>query len=45
MTTLVIAEHSNAQIKSATLHTIAAAKQLSNGVHVLVAGSGAQAAA
>ena len=45
MTTLVIAEHGNAQIKSATLHTIAAAKQLSNGVHVLVAGSGAQAAA
>ena len=45
MTTLVIAEHTNAQIKSATLHTIAAAKQLLNGVHVLVAGSGAHAAA
>ena len=45
MTTLVIAEHTNAQIKSATLHTIAAAKQLLNGVHVLVAGNGAHAAA
>ncbi|WP_434112344.1 electron transfer flavoprotein subunit alpha/FixB family protein [Paraburkholderia caffeinilytica] len=45
MTTLVIAEHDNAQIKTSTLHTIAAATQLSNGVHVLVAGSGAQSAA
>jgi electron transfer flavoprotein alpha subunit len=42
MTTLVIAEHDNAQLKSATLHTIAAALKLSNVVHVLVAGSGAQ---
>ncbi|AXL50345.1 electron transfer flavoprotein subunit beta [Paraburkholderia caffeinilytica] len=45
MTTLVIAEHDNVQIKTSTLHTIAAATQLSNGVHVLVAGSGAQSAA
>ena len=46
MTTLVVAEHTNAQLRSSTLHTIAAARQLSNGgVHVLVAGSGAQAAA
>ncbi|WP_321786332.1 electron transfer flavoprotein subunit alpha/FixB family protein [Burkholderia pyrrocinia] len=42
MTTLVIAEHDNAQLKSATFHTIAAALELSNGVHVLVAGSAAQ---
>ncbi|RQR49994.1 electron transfer flavoprotein subunit alpha/FixB family protein [Burkholderia sp. Bp9140] len=42
MTTLVIAEHDNAQLKSATLHTIAAARTLSNGVHVLVAGHAAQ---
>ena len=42
MTTLVIAEHDNAQLKSATLHTIAAARTLSNGVHVLVAGRAAQ---
>ncbi|MGF6571734.1 electron transfer flavoprotein alpha subunit [Paraburkholderia sp. GAS333] len=45
MTTLVIAEHDNAQIRSATLHTIAAATQLANGVHVLVAGSHAQGVA
>ncbi|HDR9318573.1 TPA: electron transfer flavoprotein subunit alpha/FixB family protein [Burkholderia vietnamiensis] len=45
MTTLVIAEHDNAQLKSSTLHTIAAALRLSNGVHVLVAGSAAQAVA
>ncbi|MCA8143532.1 electron transfer flavoprotein subunit alpha/FixB family protein [Burkholderia multivorans] len=45
MTTLVIAEHDNAQLKSATLHTVAAASRLSNGVHVLIAGSGARAVA
>lgn len=45
MTTLVIAEHDNAQLKAATLHTIGAAQQLANGVHVLVAGSGARAVA
>ncbi|AFQ51091.1 electron transfer flavoprotein subunit alpha/FixB family protein [Burkholderia cepacia] len=42
MTTLVIAEHDNAQLKTSTLHTIAAALKLSNGVHVLVAGHAAQ---
>ncbi|MEX3981232.1 electron transfer flavoprotein subunit alpha/FixB family protein [Paraburkholderia sp. EG287A] len=45
MTTLVIAEHDNAQLKAATLHTIGAAQQLANGVHVLVAGRGARAVA
>ena len=45
MTTLVIAEHDNAQLKSSTLHTIGAARQLANGVHVLVAGSDARAVA
>ena len=45
MTTLVIAEHDNAQLKAATLHTISAAQKLANGVHVLVAGSGARAVA
>lgn len=45
MTTLVIAEHDNARLKSATLHTIAAAAKLANGVDVLVAGSGARAVA
>ncbi|MGU7771644.1 electron transfer flavoprotein subunit alpha/FixB family protein [Burkholderia sp. MR1-5-21] len=42
MTTLVIAEHDNAQLKGSTLHTITAALKLSNGVHVLVAGNAAQ---
>jgi electron transfer flavoprotein alpha subunit len=45
MTTLVIAEHDNAQLKSPTLHTVAAASKLANGVHVLIAGSGARAVA
>ena len=45
MTTLVIAEHDNAQLKAATLHTIGAAQKLANGVHVLVAGSGARGVA
>lgn len=45
MTTLVIAEHDNAQLKASTLHTISAAKRLNNGVHVLVAGSNARAVA
>jgi electron transfer flavoprotein alpha subunit len=45
MTTLVIAEHDNAQLKAATLNTIAAAQKIGGDVHVLVAGSGAQAVA
>jgi len=45
MTALVIAEHDNATIKSATLNTITAAKQAGGDVHVLVAGSNAGAAA
>ncbi|MBB5217094.1 electron transfer flavoprotein subunit alpha/FixB family protein [Parapusillimonas granuli] len=45
MTILVIAEHDNAQLKGATLNTIAAAAKLGGDVHVLVAGSGAKAAA
>jgi len=43
MTSLVIAEHDNAALKSATLHTIAAAQKLGGDVDVLVAGSGAAA--
>ena len=38
MSVLVIAEHDNASLKSATLHTIAAAAKLDGDVHVLVAG-------
>src|SRR5579863_14904 len=45
MTTLVIAEHDNVQLKTSTLHTITAARLLANGVHVLVAGSCAQSVA
>src|SRR5215469_13216580 len=45
MTTLVIAEHTNAQLKAATLHTVTAALKIGGGVHVLVAGGAARAAA
>lgn len=38
---LVIAEHDNVELKSATLNTVAAASQLGNDVHVLVAGANA----
>ncbi|HTK02790.1 MAG TPA: electron transfer flavoprotein subunit alpha/FixB family protein [Bordetella sp.] len=45
MTTLVIAEHDNAELKGATLNTVAAAAKIGGDVHVLVAGAGAQAVA
>ena len=45
MTALVIAEHDNNSIKSATLNTVTAAKALGGDVHVLVAGANAAAAA
>ena len=49
MASLVIAEHDNASLKDATHKTVTAAAQLSNPVHVLVAGENcagvAQAAA
>ena len=45
MTILVIAEHNGASLLSATLHTITAATQLGDDVHVLVAGANAAAAA
>ncbi|NND82849.1 MAG: electron transfer flavoprotein subunit alpha/FixB family protein [Gammaproteobacteria bacterium] len=41
MTTLVIADHDNAELGAATLNTITAATQIGGDVHVLVAGSGA----
>jgi electron transfer flavoprotein alpha subunit len=40
MTILVIAEHDNAQLKSATLNTLAAAQKIGGEIHVLVAGQG-----
>ena len=45
MAILVYAEHDNASLKKATLNTIAAAQQMGDDIHVLVAGSGAQAVA
>ena len=45
MTILVIAEHDHASLKAATLNTVAAAQKIGGDIHVLVAGSGCQAAA
>jgi electron transfer flavoprotein alpha subunit len=45
MASLVIAEHDNKVLKDATAKTVAAAAQVSSPVHVLVAGSGADAVA
>jgi electron transfer flavoprotein alpha subunit len=45
MPILVIAEHDNQKIKSATLTTLGAAKKLDGEIHVLVAGSGCDGAA
>ena len=45
MSTLVIAEHDNADIKPATLNAVAAAVELGGDVHVLVAGHGCAPAA
>jgi electron transfer flavoprotein alpha subunit len=45
MTTLVVAEHDHATLKSATLHTIAAAQKVGGEIHVLVAGHNAGGAA
>lgn len=38
MTSLVLAEHDNSELKGATLNALAAAKKLSGDVHLLVAG-------
>jgi electron transfer flavoprotein alpha subunit len=40
MASLVIAEHDNEALKSATLHAVSAAKKIGRDIHVLVAGSG-----
>ena len=45
MTILVIAEHDNQSLKAATLNTVAAAQKIGGDIHLLVAGSGGQAAA
>ena len=40
MSILVVAEHDKAEIKAATLNTIAAAVAIGGEIHVLVAGDG-----
>jgi electron transfer flavoprotein alpha subunit len=45
MTVLVIAEHDNASLKTATLNTVAAALKIGGDVHLLVAGHDADGAA
>ena len=45
MPILVIAEHDNAHLKAATLHTLGAAKAIGGETHVLVAGGGCEAVA
>ncbi|PKU22024.1 electron transfer flavoprotein subunit alpha/FixB family protein [Telmatospirillum siberiense] len=42
MSVLVIAEHDNAVLKTATLNTVSAARQLGGDIHVLVAGHNAR---
>src|SRR4051812_47990697 len=45
MPILVIAEHDNASLKSATLHTVGAAQKLGPDIHLLVVGNGVEGAA
>lgn len=45
MSILVVAEHDNSSLKPATLNTVTAANAIGGEIHVLVAGSGCQAAA
>ena len=44
MSILVVAEHDNDSIKTATLNTVTAAQAIGNDVHILVAGLGCQGA-
>jgi len=45
MTILVVAEHDDTGVKPSTLNTVSAATQLGDDIHLLVAGSGCDAAA
>lgn len=45
MSVLIIADHDNANIKSATMNTVTAAKKLGDDLHLLVAGNSCKAAA
>ncbi len=42
MSVLILAEHNNSELKRATLHSVTAAKLLSNEIHLLVAGHNAE---
>jgi electron transfer flavoprotein alpha subunit len=45
MAILIIAEHDNQSLKAATLNAVTAASQIGGEIHLLIAGSGCQAAA
>jgi electron transfer flavoprotein alpha subunit len=45
MTILILAEHDNVSLKSATLNAVTAASKIGGDTHILVAGKGAQAVA
>src|SRR5688572_15387751 len=45
MTTLIVAEHDNSALKPATLNAVTAAGKLPGDTHILVAGTGCDAAA
>jgi electron transfer flavoprotein alpha subunit len=45
MSVLIIAEHDNATLKPATLHTVTAAQKIGGEIHILVAGQGVDGAA
>lgn len=45
MTTLIVADHDNAKLNSATLHVVTAAQRIGGEIHVLVAGHRAAAVA
>ena len=45
MTSLVIAEHDNSELKGSTLNTVSAALKIDSEIHLLVAGSNCNAVA
>ncbi len=45
MSILILAEHNNSEIASATLHTVTAAAQIGGDIHILIAGSNYDGAA
>ena len=45
MSVLIIAEHDNATLKPATVHTVTAAQKIGGDIHILVAGQGVDGAA